>query len=360
MRNTGSMSPRPGALACVLLAGVATHAAAGEIKNIKDLLTDSAAGNVSAASLLGLSADAVTAVENNRGLVAAVKGLAKENSALGIAVTPARTSFTPMNLSSYASSPFYRLLGNTTLSYAQGSAKVDATDLRRRAVALETSLVFDPDFDPIIGYMRDAKRCVWEAPITPPTQPVSQEAFDAANKKYAECVEAKITVIQKKWNISRGSLSFGSGWVRAPDKPSTRLGKTVAASVVYGFDHFGTGMLRDNAALTLTYRRTQDAPVLKSLLTSEVQRKTSQLTALRFSGGTDKYRFLLERSTAKDHEVTASDRVFKFAAGANLKLSEGLWLAIRSGKQRKISGTGDESVTLLDLSYSLSEKAMLP
>lgn len=339
-------------------AAAASAAGANEIKEIKNLLTDSAAGHVSAASLLGLPADAVTAVENTRGLVAAVKGTGTGGTAIGISLTPARTSITPMNLTTYDSGIFYRLLGNTALSYAQGSAKVGTVDVQRRAYAIETSVVFDPNFDPIIGYMRDKKPCKWEAPISQPGQ--TEVNWDASNKAYTECVDEKLRRISAKWNASRGSISFGSGTAQAPDRPSTRLGRTLAASLIYGFDHFGISSFKDSAALSLTYRRTIDAPILESLVTPTIKRTDTKLMALRFTFGGESFRGLIERSNASERDASATQRLFKHAYGADIRLGQGMWLALRQGKQKKINGTGEETVTLLDFSYSFADKFTLP
>lgn len=349
--------------ACVfLMAGIGiihsdSHAAEkAEVENIGDLLTDSAAGHVSASSLLGLPSDAVSTVENARGFVAAIKGLGTPNTGMGISLSPARTSILPMSIDTYNKGVLYRLLGSATLSYAQGTAKVAQTDLQRRAYGIEVSAVLDDAFDPVIGYLKRADRCKWEPPDT---QPGKGEDVAGANKKYADCVEAKMKQIGAKWNVSRMSFSLGSGAIKTPEASSESLGRTLAASLTYGFDHFGIASLRDNAALVLTYRRTNDAPVLDSLLTNDIKRVSSKLAAVRFTYGSDSVRGLIEHSRSSDHEATADRRVFKYAFGADMRLAEGLWLAIRSGKQRKSTGTGDEAVTLLDLSYSFSGKSTL-
>ena len=346
-----------------LSAGMAMAQATGdkktpEITDIKDLLVDGASGHVSAASLLGLGSDAVTTVENPRGLVGVLKNLGSAGTTVGVAFAPARTSFVPMSLATYGKGVAWRLLGNTTFSYAQGSAKVGDKDVARRAFSIETSTVFSDADDPVLIALKDrpgSPACRWQAPISPPgTEP----DFEPANTKYSKCIADRLKVLSKKWNVSQASFSIATGSAKPEGGTSFSLGRTMAAGLVYGFDHMGSAMLKDGAALSLTWRRSIDAPLLDSLASGTLQRKSSNLFAARLSGGSDTFRMLLEGSRLRETEVGATQRMFKHAIGFDLRLAEGMWLTLRSGKLRKNVGGGDETATLMDLSYS--PKSELP
>lgn len=320
--------------------------------SLSNFLSDSAAGQVSAANLLGIAGDAVTAVENTRTLVAAIKGLGTEGSQVALSFAPARSAFLPMSLSTYANSNAMRLLGNMSVAYAQGTAKVGDTDMMRRAISLETEMTFSRDDDPLIA---GPGGCTWEAPIATPDNATPD--FSEANKRYTDCVAEKTAALAKRWNISRFSLSAGTGDVKPTGGNRTGLGTTVAASLVYGFDHVDMAALRDGAALAITLRHTNNEPILDQLAQGTVVRRNSNLAAVRLSGGSATVRALAEVSNAKSSEATASQQVYKRALGMDLRLADGLWLNIRSGKQRKASGDGDETVTLIN--YSFSPKANL-
>lgn len=322
-----------------------------KITDISDLLTDSAAGHVSAASLLGISPDSVTVVENIRGFVAAVNGLGTMGNSAGFSVAPGRTSILPMSLSTYDSGFAYRLFGNTTFSYAQGSSKIGGTDMERRAIAVEASATFYAQDDPVL-VMKKKKddgslRCKWEPdPVPPGTEP----DFSSANKKYVDCIEAEMKSISRKWNISRFSISYGTGEIRPDGGVNTRLGNTVAAGVVYGFD--GIAVLKDSAAVTLTFRSTAHDPVLESLDTTSINRKSSTLGALRISGGSSIFRGLAEVSNADTRDISVSQRIFRYAAGFDYRIAAGVWVGFRIGEQRKTNGSGDEVASLLNFSFS--------
>ena len=63
---------------------------------------------------------------------------------------------------------------------------------------------------------------------------------------------------------------------------------------------------------------------------------------------------MIEASNAKSDQITASQRVFKSAFGIDYRVSDGVWLNFRLGKQRKIDGTGDEIGSFFGLSVSPS------
>lgn len=354
MSNTSCVVVRYAIVPVLLIFGAAAAwaqaaASSNEIKNIKELLTDTAAGHVSAASMLGIGGDAVTTVENSRTLVAAFKGLGTAGSQVAVSFAPARSSFLPMSLSTYAANGgknWNRLLGNTTLSYAQGTSKVSTVDLARRAISVETSMILDPKEDPLIAVYEG---CKWSPGDV---QPGTTVDGSAGNAKYSKCIADKEAELAKKWNTSRFSLSWGTGSVAPDSGASTKLGQTIAASLVYGFDHVGSSVLKEGGALSITVRRVQDEPVLAEFVKGNIVRKSSTLAAMRLSGGSSKARLLFEVSNARDSDVTGTQTVFKRALGADLNMGEGSWLNLRTGKRNKASGAGVETATLLGFSFS--------
>lgn len=127
--------------------------AAQDQRKLEDFLVDFAAGDVSAAGMLGLAGDAVQAVENPRNLAIALKGLGSAGSSFGISIAPARTSWAPlaMTLGTYKASTLNRLIGAAAFSYAQGNKAVSDVDMERRAFAFSTSVYLDPADDPVLG-----------------------------------------------------------------------------------------------------------------------------------------------------------------------------------------------------------------
>ena len=106
-----------------------------------DLFSDKAAASVSAAGMLGVSGDSIATVENVRDLVVSLKGLSTgdRGATFGLAFTPARSTLTPMDLHTYAQGIGWRILGSTTVSYAQGGTSIEGTSFDRRAVAIEAN-----------------------------------------------------------------------------------------------------------------------------------------------------------------------------------------------------------------------------
>lgn len=322
-------------------------------------VTSSAAGKVSASSLLGIGGDAISAIENSQGFVAALKGLGTADGAnIGFSVTPGRTNILPMDLQTYAKGFWYRMLGNATLSYAQGTTQLQNVDLQKRAIGLEFSAIIDAQHDPTVSIFLDKINgggCKWDPSSYPPTTSSEngQQVFDKANKAYVDCIQEKLdNKANSHWNASQLSFSLATGNIRPKDGESTSLGRTYALNLTYGFEHTGIKALKDNAALSLTLRRSDDEPVLESLLTPTVQRRSGTLAALRFSIGTDSFRGLAEVSNARSSDITLTERVYKHAIGFDYRLKDEIWLILRSGKMRKTNGQGDETTTLMDVSYS--------
>jgi hypothetical protein len=378
---------RPGAAALALtglLMASTAQAQSGLLKTTTDgadigssvekLLVDYGKASVSAAALASVGGDDLTVVENLRDVAVALKGdTPLSRKVFALSVTPSRTdwAFPRVSLADYATSRASRLIASTTLGYAQGESTHDNVDFRRRAWSIETSLFFDPKDDPVVAVANagcaKAANDVLEAPsATPPSQTpkgasalrnVSAEKADklkAALKAYDDCADAELAKANKRWNRSRGSVSLATGWIHRADGTgsSERLGTTLAGGVVYGFDH--VPMLRDNAAWTLLLRRTSGEPVLKSLVSGPLQTKNGTLWATRLSGGSSTFRGLVEFGSKRERAATSSDLAFTRAIGIDLRVVDGLWLNLRSGKQRRVDGNGEQVGSLVTLSYSPS------
>jgi hypothetical protein len=352
--------------------------------NWADLLTDHAPGSISASNMLGIDGDSVTNVENVRDVVVSLKGLGSNGSdaTFGLSITPARTSLSPMDLSTYASGTLWRLLGATTFGYAQGDATIEGKEFERRAMSIETSLFFREADDPVLAYafaIRDGMRkgegpCAIFEPSKPKAAPkpktpaVSEEvedpvarpgvvtgpAADSVKKRAADCKDSVIKAL--RWNRSQSFGSFATGWIKPSDGSTSQetLGRTAVVGLTYGFDGVDFLNLRDRAAFGVSYRKTWGEPVLSTLVTGPVREKDSSLLVGRLTGGSDRFRALLEASNAKgDDGVTPSQRAFKAALGVDVKLPyEGLWVSLRVGKQKTITGDDTEVGSLLNISYS--------
>ena len=338
-------------------------------------LLDTASGSTSAAGMLGVSGDSVSTVSNVRDLVTALQGLGSSDTALALSITPARTSFLPMSLPTYAHSPFARLLGSLTFGYAQGDTSISGSDFSRRAVSVETSLIFDAKHeDPVVAYAEAVKAGEGDCAILRSSQPdgtgdsspdpappaavgsgpavphvVSDAEAQEVQKRAAACRDTVLKAV--RWNRSQISVSYATGWIRAKsDGEQHTLGKALTIGLTYGFDQIPA--LRKILAAQVTFQRTLDEPVLDSLTTGPVNFRDTSLAVLHLSGGTDNVRGLAEVSNTQSHDVTGSQRAFKRALGLDIHIHSVTWINIRVGQQEKIGGNGQEVGTLVSLSYS--------
>jgi hypothetical protein len=356
--------------------------------SLGELLTDHAPGSVSASSMLGISGDSISTVENVRDVVVSLKGLSSNGAkaTLGISVTPARSSLAPMDLSTYASGSHWRLLGATTASYAQGDATIEGKQFERRALSIETSLFWHEKDDPVLAYafgIRDgvgpcaniietanpvgsAADALKPAKPAQPSGRVTQDdaarppgtvtgpKADEVKKRAIECRDTVIKAL--RWNRSQSFASLATGWIKPTDGSSKQesLGRAAVVGLTYGFDEVEFMGLKDRAALTVSYRKTWEEPILSSLVTGPVQVKDSSLLVARLTGGSDRFRALVEGSNVQSRdEATPSQRAFKAALGVDVKLPyEGLWVSLRVGRQKTVTGDDTEIGSLLNISYS--------
>jgi len=332
-------------------------------KNWADYLVDTAIPPVAAAGMLGISGEAIKPIENVRALLVAAQGLSTADSktSLATSITPARTSIMPMNLSTYAKSLPARILGSVTFGYAQGDASISDATFERRAVSVETNFFFDAKRDdPVVAFANavEARKgdCAILRPSPPeqttPTGPASGPAKPAlapaseaeeARKRANSCREGVMKSM--RWNRSQMSVHFATGRIKSKSGGNeVSLGNAFAAGLIYG--------IGDSLAASAIYRRTTNEPVLDSLVTGDVRKRNTSLAILELSGGSDRMRGVLQGSNAKTTDVTASQRVFKWAAGLDVRVVDEVWVNFRVGHQAKVDGSGSETGSVLSLSWS--------
>lgn len=336
-----------------------------------DLYSDKAAAAVSAISMLGLQAEALPVVENVRDIVIALKGASTgdKGQTFGLSITPARTSLTPMNLSTYASpNRFWRLLGSTNLSYAQGSAKVQGADFDQWGIAIQTSMFLDPSDDPVLALAmaHESNACTVLSEAKPPSKPpgslprdpgaetegsakpapASPEETAAVARRSDACRAAIADRLRIRWNRSQIATSFGTGRIKpsggAGDEVS--LGRIGVISGVWG--------IGERWALSGAYRRTDDAPIATSLVTASPRSRTINTGLVRIAAGSDHLRAVAQATTIRSRELTTAERDFRYAIGVDFRLYDDLWINFRVGRQYRIGGDKMETAGLLTVSYS--------
>lgn len=369
----------------------------------EDYLTDSAAGSVSAAGLLGIDGQSVKTVENVRDLVAAFDGFRTEDGqgTMAFSITPGRTEVTHVDLPTYYENPWARQWANTTFGYAQGKQEISSAQFDRYAYSVETSILFDRAQDPVLAfadaiYAAQGKCALETDPVIVAAAKAVREngetiqsigrAIDNARRRVGngehlpeaekpEALEAQKNALEQKqpglqanlaaaervvvndcyastmtsiaWNRSRVAFLYGGGWIKPIDESlggEKSLGHTAVIT--------GTWGVHKSVGLTALLRGTWDEPILETLGTGAVQKKDSTLIVGRAAFGGERLRFLVEGSNAKDKDVTASQRAFKVAAGLDARVYNALWVSLRFGRQSKVSGGDDESASLLSISYS--------
>ncbi|MBK9131244.1 MAG: hypothetical protein IPM20_06350 [Gammaproteobacteria bacterium] len=335
------------------------NSAKGNVE-LSKAVVETAPGNVTAMSLLGISADDTTVIQNPRNLTLALKAL-NSDDAFGLSISPARTSLMPLSISTYDTNFLARLWAATSFSYAQGTSDSNDVSFERRAVAIETSYYLEPDKDdPSTAYWKALEKadgnnlddlCVLLIPLKPDQTDKEWEKYqEEVNKRASSCM-AKSTK-NMRWNVSRLWFSWATGEYQPESGGDNHsLGRTEVIGLSWGF-----GDATDNTAIGITgaYKHVSDAPVLDTLSEDSPDRENSNLTTLRIAIGSPAIRALIEGSNTSDDTPTALNRTFKRAFGLDIKASESLWVNLRAGKQRKIDNTGDETGSSVSVSYSPS------
>lgn len=347
---------------------------------------DTAPGAVSAIGRLGIDGDQVVAVDNPRDLSLAIKPT-KDGSAFGISFTPARSAIAPMSIATYHGSTWARLLAGTTLAWAQTTTTVNDKAYRQRAFSLETSIYLQPEKDdPAVLYWNALKAAdvnkpddpcvlipaqnpvataaapngpaapavVGEGVAKPATAPAEGDAAlkDGLDKRADAC--RKKALAGARWNASRAWASIVDGRYspQSGGGSSRGLGKTLVLGASWGFGDAGAARA---SSLTLAGRKTWDEPTLATLDAASPTRQDSWLVTLRGAYGSATQRVLVEASRLKSDDPTATTRTFKRSLGIDMKIGSGTWLILRTGKQRRVDGNGDESGSSVSLSLSPTE-----
>ena len=362
--------------ALALAVGSALAADVKDDKNLNFYLVDVSPGPVAAGAIVGLSGSAVTDVQSAKDFVLALNPFSSKDakSGYGLAVTPARTAILPMSGQTYANGgALTRMLGSTTLSYAENVAELSKLSYRKSAYSLSTMFYLDPDSDDpvVLGALAFAdcperkkiettelflaNKELAKAQAAGDNAKVldAQANVDAALDKATKAAEAcgKAKKYTTRWNATKFGLSLGQGWIQGDaGGPKHPLGKRLTLS----------GIVKSGAdsAVYLTLQRVANEVDLTTLATTAVL-KSSSLAAARFtfgSSGTANQRLLAEISNAKASKATSANSAFRYALGLDQKVFEGLWLELRVGKKR-ITETGkDESVALFNLNFAPSPK----
>lgn len=338
--------------------------------SLSKIVVDTATGTVSAMSILGLSSDQTSVVENPKGLSLAINGLLDGKSSFGVSVTPARTSFIPLNISDYNKSALARLWGSTSFSYAQGNAAVNNQSFNRRAFSIETSYFFAPEKDdPLVMYWKQLESAATSADpknscllMSSPEKPSGDSTgVVAEDTKLNEAISKQAQLCRDsvakmaRWNASRIWASLATGHYQPENGgDSHTLGKTSVLGLTWGIDSKGASTA---SAITLAAKRVVDAPTLQSFGSANPTIQSSTLVTARAAIGSETIRAIFEGSNVKNEAPTAADRAYKRAIGIDARVSEDIWLNLRYGIQRRIDNTGDENGSSLTLSYS--PKALL-
>lgn len=361
-----------------------TNAKAAETKvdSISKYLVDISANPVPAGDLVGLSGSAISNIQSAQDLTLAISPFTSSSGkgGFGLAITPSRTSIDALAMSykKYTENTLDRVIGATTLSYAENSSNISVTSYKKSALSISTTYYPNEDDDAIIQAYKAFDKCS----VSINADILSANTLQAAhirinsdsnlsdNEKASAKVAAKKSLDTKtaddawkiclkeatsntKWNTSKLSLSFGMGWI----KPEATAGATqsLGRSLVIG-GIYKTGA---DGAINVTLRHTNGEIDLNTLAGTPTF-SNSTLAAIRFThgvGNDSTLRILAEVSNAEDTTTTtatASNSVFKYAVGFDKKLSDGVWAEFRFGRKRTGDGTEMENASLLNLNWSPS------
>ena len=221
----------PPVLLSVCVASTMAATAEADSKDINNYLVDIAGGTVSAAGLVGAKSG-ITTIETSQDLVVALQPFTsadQQKSAIGLAITPARTTLLPMSGRTYVSSPFWRLLGNVTFSYAQNQPSYGGATYKATAYAVNTMHYFNVENDPAYAASVAFKSCadkdgeaharkVAELFVQRPVigEAALKKAFDELMSGRATslipCTDDAVAALAKaRWNSARMSVSYGEG-----------------------------------------------------------------------------------------------------------------------------------------------------
>lgn len=363
-----------------ILAVLGFSAGAAETASEKDPLAkyqaDLSAGAVSANEILGLTTSAVTTIQSPKDFVAALNGQNSDagKAGFGLAFTPARTSFAPVSIADYTRRTGSRVWAGTTFSYAQNTKAQGGVDYRQEAYAARVAWYLNAEDDPYVAGFRAFANCdpltklerdrgdlmvkLMAKLVAGGMSPVDAESkalaemnekafLTKASRLYKECVDSGIKDAKDKWNASQVALMVGEGRIRNPAAGATSLSLGRSASVAIAL-----GPNKDSL-VNITVRRTDKALDVSTIAGTPVF-KSSSLVGARWTYraiDTEDLYALAEISNAKAKDPAASG-VFKVALGIDKRLSEGIWVELRLGRNRTQDGLTEQTTALMSLKFS--------
>jgi hypothetical protein len=340
----------------------------GTTPNLSQYLVDISATQVSAGGLVGLTNSAITEIQSSQDLVLAVNPFSSGSSknGYGIALSPFRTNILPMSGKSYNDNHWKRWLGASTLSYAENTTSISGVSYREWAASVDTTYYLHKSDDPIIKAAREFPACTGRKEAEKAldnfynghpdmtkdeNKTKEQELIKAIPDEWDKCVKsAQSQAKTAQWNASKFSVSAGYGKIR-PDTtagPSASLGETVTGGGIFNLGKEG--------AVYVTIKKTWHEVDLTTLSGTPTY-KDSFLAAIRFTYGSENggnMRWLAEGSTASTSKGTASNDVFKYALGLDMKVLSGVWLQFRVGRSRTADNTMNQTTSLLSLNWAPS------
>lgn len=377
MLHTLKQSGTPLAL-LILLAIAAPSAIAKDEDPIANFQADLSPGAISAADILGLSASAITAIESPKDFVAAVNGLSSNGgkAGFGLSVTPARTSFAPVSIGAYSSNGWLRAWAGTSFSYAQNTNTLGGIDYSQQALAVHLAWYVHSLDDPAVAAQKAFESCtelrnlaqaktnrmlaiVAELRKKQPDAPADvinaqarqqlerEEKEDKFTPAYKACVDEAVNGAKAKWNASQVAVTLGEGTIRNPATGSSHLSLGSQYSVA------GTLGPSTNNLINITVRRNVNALELSSIAATPTY-KSSTLAGARWTFralDTKDLYALVEVSNVKASSTTTSN-VFKYAVGVDKRLTEGIWIELRWGRNHTQDGSSEQNTALMSLKLS--------
>ena len=372
--------------ATLFIAGTATAWAADAPKPdaISDYLVNLDAGAISAGEILGLSGSVIGSAHNTKDLIGAISAASgdKSKGGFGISFTPARSSIEalalPMERYLEKGPGLARIWGNTTFSYAQNRTSVGTADYAQDAVAVRAVLYMDAASDPVVASHAAFQDAACRKDVAPELlqaalkaeetrlgrplvqadrdalrdrltkQTPTREALEKDAKQQSDCIKAAVKEARSRWNATQVSLMLGQGWIRGNTAGAPKLSLSRHVSLI------GAWGPNDSSLLNLTVRRV-DKELLLDTLSGTPAYKSFTLTALRYTigfGGKSDLYALAEVSNVRKEQNSISNGAFKSALGVDMKAGENMWLELRVGRSRTVSGSGEQTTALMNLKFS--------
>ena len=366
----------------ILLAIAAPASNAADKDPIADYQADLSPGPVSASEVLGLSASAITTIQSPKDFVVAINALSSGGKAdFGLAFTPGRTRFAPVSIGDYQANPFWRAWAGTTFSYAQNTNTQAGVDYSQQAYAVNLAYYLSKEDDPAVAAHQGFEQCTALVKLAGDRtdrllairkqlraegvsdedanelarQRLKKEEGEFASKAtpvYKACVDDAIGRAKAKWNASQLALTAGEGTIRDPATGSSRLslGRIYSLAVALGPS--------ENNLVNVTVRRNVNALELSTIATTPSY-KDSTVAGARWTYraiDTQDLYALGEVSNVKASSTTTSN-VFKYALGVDKRLTEGIWIELRVGRNHTQDGCSEQTTALM--SVKLSPKSSL-